>query len=203
MHLHAYNILLQIRASALRASSISLTTDSVLAHTGESYVGVTGHSPVVGRCSWKLVSTVLAVKVDNQSHTAENIAALLKDCVNVKYQLRTRLDSITTDNGANFKAAVNQLLEENVAEEDPSCACHTFSLVVKNAINPKAGGSLTTDLVQLFRTITEKYPTLCSISRLITTLNSAYANAGPPSSWNLEVQNWNHLPSEVYNATYC
>ena len=66
------------------------------------------------------MSAVLAVKVDNQSHTAENIAALLKDCVNVKYQLRTRLDSITTDNGANFKAAVNQLLEENVAEEDPS-----------------------------------------------------------------------------------
>ena len=132
MHLHAYNILLQIRASALRASSISLTTDSVLAHTGESYVGVTGHwidrkpSPVVGRCSWKLVSAVLAVKVDNQSHTAENIAALLKDCVNVKYQLRTRLDSITTDNGANFKAAVNQLLEENVAEEDPSCACMPY-----------------------------------------------------------------------------
>ena len=70
--------------------------------------------------------------------------------------------------------------------------------MVKNAINPKAGGS--TDLVQLFRTITEKYPTLCSISRLITTLNSAYANAGPPSSWNLEVQNWNHLPSEVYEC---
>ena len=46
----------------------------------------------------------------------------------------------------------------------------------------------------------EKYPTLCSISRLITTLNSAYANAGPPSSWNLEVQNWNHLPSEVYEC---
>ena len=38
--MHAYNTLLQIRASALRASSISLTTDSVLAHTGESYVGV-------------------------------------------------------------------------------------------------------------------------------------------------------------------
>ena len=100
------------------------------------------------------MSALLAVKVDYQSHTAENIAALLKDCVNVKYQLRTRLDSITTDNGANFKAAVNQLLEENVAEEDPSCACHTFSLVVKNAIDPKVGGSSTTDLVQLFRTIT-------------------------------------------------
>ena len=144
----------------MRASSISLTTDSVLAHTGESYVGVTGHwidsqpSPVVGKFSWKLVSAVLAVKVDNESHTAENIAALLTDCVNVKYQLGTRLDSVTTDNGANFRAAVNQLLEQNIVEEDPSCACHTFNLVVKNALDPKVPDSLTSDLVHLFCTIT-------------------------------------------------
>ena len=46
----------------------------------------------------------------------------------------------------------------------------------------------------------EKYPTLCSISRLITTLNSAFANAGPPPFWNLEVQNWNHLPAEVFEC---
>ena len=31
----------------------------------------------------------------------------------------TRLDSITTDNGANFKAAVQQLLDEDVTEENP------------------------------------------------------------------------------------
>ena len=49
----------------------------------------------------------------------------------------TRLDSITTDNGANFKAAVQQLLDEDVTEENPACACHTFSLVViKIAIDP-------------------------------------------------------------------
>ena len=56
--------------------------------------------------------------------TAENIATLLTDCVNVIYLLGTRLDSVTTDNGANFRAAVNQLLEQNIVEEDPSCACH-------------------------------------------------------------------------------
>ena len=38
--------------------------------------------------------------------------------------------------GANFKAAVQQLLDEDVTEENPACACHTFSLVVKNAIDP-------------------------------------------------------------------
>ena len=95
------------------------------------------------------MSAVLAVKVDNELHTAENIAALLTDCVNVKYQLGTRLDSVTTDNGANFRAAVNHLLEQNIVEEDPSCACHTFNLVVKNALDPKVPDSLTNDLVHL------------------------------------------------------
>ena len=68
-------------------------------------------------------------------HTAENIATLLKECSEVRYQMGTRLDSITTYNGANFKAAVQQLLDEDVTEENPACACHTFSLV-KNAIHP-------------------------------------------------------------------
>lgn len=74
--------------------------------------------------------------------------------VNLKYQLGTRLDSITTDNGANFRAAVNQLLEQDIVEEDPSCACNTFSLVVKNALDPKVPNSSTSDLVHLFHTIT-------------------------------------------------
>ena len=38
-------------------------------------------------------------------------------------------------NGANFKAAVKQLLEENIVEETP-CGCHTFNLVIKDAVHP-------------------------------------------------------------------
>ena len=33
------------------------------------------------------------------------------------------------------RLAVNQLLEKNVIE-DPSCACHSFNLVVKGALDP-------------------------------------------------------------------
>ncbi|KAL5503543.1 hypothetical protein EMCRGX_G010508 [Ephydatia muelleri] len=130
-----------------------------------------------------------------------------------------------------------------------------------NAIDPKAGGSSTTDLVQLFRTITStirnssqrleflkkmqrekmksdkemielldddvlpadveaKYDhtiALTVIKDIVTRwklhllhvgalhdtgaiYKRAYANAGPPSSWNLEVQSWNHDPSEVYEC---
>ena len=33
----------------------------------------------------------------------------------------------------------------------------------------------------------EKYPTLCGVSRLITTLNSTLHSEGPPPSWNLGI----------------
>eukprot|EP00731_Ephydatia_muelleri_P032516 Em0024g60a len=71
----------------------SIDADGATAHTGESYVAVTGHwidrVPQTGqnlqlaRCSWKLLSAVLAVSVNNESHTAENIATLLKECSEV------------------------------------------------------------------------------------------------------------------------
>ena len=32
------------------------------------------------------------------------------------------------------------------------------------------------------------------------TLNSAFANAGPPPSWDLDVQNWNQLPFEGFEC---
>ncbi|KAL5486863.1 hypothetical protein EMCRGX_G019399 [Ephydatia muelleri] len=63
----------------------------------------------------------------------------------------------TWNNGANFKAAVQQLLDEDVTEENPACACHTFSLVVKNAIDPckkKVPDHATRAFIQLFRDIT-------------------------------------------------
>eukprot|EP00731_Ephydatia_muelleri_P017596 Em0010g694a len=155
----------KIKASVQRASSIALTTDGAGTHTGESYVAVTGHwidriptpTQSLGKCTWKLVSAVLAVSIDNESHTADNIAQLLKDCTQLRYQMGTRLDSITTDNGANFKAAVQILLNEDITEENPACACHTFSLVVKNSIDPckkKVPHHDTRDFIQMFRDIT-------------------------------------------------
>ena len=49
----------------------------------------------------------------------------------------TMLYSITTDNVANFNAAVQILLNEDITEDlNPACACHTFSLVLKNSIDP-------------------------------------------------------------------
>ena len=50
---------------------------------------------------------------------------------------------------------MNQLIEESIIEEDPSCACHTLNLVVKGTLDPdkaKVPECLIRDLVQLFVT---------------------------------------------------
>jgi hypothetical protein len=46
--------------------------------------------------------------------------------VAVKWNLGDKLDSITTDNGADFVAASKQLLADEVVEEHVRCGCHTL-----------------------------------------------------------------------------
>ena len=68
------------------------------------------------------------------SHTAEEIASLVKDLVNVEFMLENRLDSIGTDQGANFLAAVRLLIEEGVSEEQVRCSCHKLQLSIKTSL---------------------------------------------------------------------
>ncbi|KAL5503341.1 hypothetical protein EMCRGX_G010271 [Ephydatia muelleri] len=60
--------------------------------------------------------------------------------------------STTTDQGANFLAAVRLLNEEGVSEEQVRCSCHKLQLSIKNSLeeqhNPQAAA-----LVTLFRAI--------------------------------------------------
>ena len=71
------------------------------------------------------------------SHTAEEIASVVKDLVNVEFMLENRLDSISTDQGANFIAAVQLLIEEGASEEQVRCACHKLQLSIKNSLEVK------------------------------------------------------------------
>lgn len=48
--------------------------------------------------------------------------------------LENRLDSVSTDQGANFIAAVQLLIEEGVSEEQVRCACHKLQLSIKNSL---------------------------------------------------------------------
>ena len=65
----------------------------------------------------------------------EEIVSLLNE-LGVKYTLDDKLDAIATDNGANFVAAMEELLETGICEEHVRCACHTLQLSIKNYIDP-------------------------------------------------------------------
>ena len=71
------------------------------------------------------------------SHTAEEIVSVVNDLVNVEFMLENRLDSISTDQGANFITAVQLLIEEGVSEEQVRCACHKLLLSIKNSLEVK------------------------------------------------------------------
>eukprot|EP00731_Ephydatia_muelleri_P024216 Em0016g487a len=93
----------KIKTLLFAAKSVSITTDAATMHTEDSYVTVTAHWL---DAKWKMMSCVLGVAISNVSHTAEEIASLVKDLVNVEFMLENRLDSIGTDQGANFLAAI-------------------------------------------------------------------------------------------------
>ena len=54
----------------------------------------------------------------------------------MKYTIDDRLDVIAIDNGANFVAVVEELLERGICEQHVRCACHTLQLSIKNYIDP-------------------------------------------------------------------
>ena len=54
----------------------------------------------------------------------------------IKYTFDDRLDAIAKDNGANFVATMEDLLENGICEEHVRCACHTLQLSIKNHIDP-------------------------------------------------------------------
>lgn len=152
-------MLLRLKALLQQSTSVSLTTDAAKMPTGDSNVAVTCHWIST---DWCLMSAVLGVSISNVSHTAEEIVSLLNE-LGVKYTLDDRLDAIATDNGANFVAAVEELLETGICEEHVRCACHTLQLSIKNYIDPAkpnnapaAPTNPTSDLVSTFRKLVNK-----------------------------------------------
>ena len=68
------------------------------------------------------------------SHTAQEIASIVKEMANTEFMLENCLDAIASDQGANFVAAVRLLIEEGVGEEQVRCSCHKLQLSIKNAL---------------------------------------------------------------------
>ncbi|KAL5481399.1 hypothetical protein EMCRGX_G021548 [Ephydatia muelleri] len=61
-------------------------------------------------------SNSVSLTTDAAKIPAEEIAALVQE-LGIKYTLDDRLDAIATDNGANFLAVVEDLLESGICEE--------------------------------------------------------------------------------------
>lgn len=66
--------------------------------------------------------------------TADHISELIKETI-VSFSLETQADSVTTDRGSDFVAAVEKLVDEGVVENHLSCACHMASRTMKLGIH--------------------------------------------------------------------
>ena len=152
------DMMLKLKDMLKQSSSVSLTTDAAKMPTGLSYSAITGHWISSG---WELLSAVLAVSISNISHTAQEIGSLIME-LGIKYTLDDRLDAIATDNGANFVAAMEDLLENGLCEEHVRCACHTLQLSIKNHFDPpkpknaSASTNATSELIAVFRKLVNK-----------------------------------------------
>ena len=179
-------MMMKLKDMLKQSSSVSLTTDAAKMPTGDSYVAITGHWI---SSEWELLSAVLAVSVSNVSHTAEEIATLVQQ-LGIKYTLDDRLDAISTDNGANFVAAMKELLEDGICEEHVRCACHTLQLTIKNHIDPpkpingSAATNATSELVGMYRKLVNKI----HASPLLTENLRSAQSGGPISNILVEVE---------------
>ena len=99
------------------------------------------------------------MSISNVSHTAEEIAALVQE-LGIKNTLDDRLDAITTDNGANVVAVMEDLLENGICEEHGRCACHILQLSIKNHIDPpkpkNGSASTNSELIGIFCKLVNK-----------------------------------------------
>ena len=123
----------KLRDELASVESLSITTDSTfLTRHQVPYICITGHW--IDK-DWQLHGTVLAVFLAEQSETADFISTKLKETLESQLGIRRKLHCITTDEGQNFLAAVDNLKHGEVVRESVRCACHRVQLLMKNAYN--------------------------------------------------------------------
>ena len=113
--------------------NLALTIDSAALLNGDNVIAITGHWITL---EWHYRDGLIGLNLKNSTHTAEAIMALVQG-VTTKFHLGDTLDSITTDSGANFVAAVKRLVDIGYTEENPRCACHSIQTSLSKALRPK------------------------------------------------------------------
>ena len=104
---------------------ITITTDCWTSRQTEGYMTVTAHFI---NTQWQLRSRVLSTALVEGSHIAQKLASAMQKVFQA-WGINEKVETITTDNAANVKAAV-ELLQ---VRQQP-CFAHTLNLAVKDAI---------------------------------------------------------------------
>ena len=103
----------------------SITTDLWTSRATEGYITITAHFITN---TWKMRSVVLKTVHVNESHTSENIAAVLTQ-VTDEWNVSAKVHCATTDNANNIKRAIRINKWNHNA-----CFAHTLNLIVTDAI---------------------------------------------------------------------
>lgn len=125
----AYNYTFKALVDLLQPiESVSLTLDLWTARNHHGFLGIT--------CSYldekyHLQEITLTLSYVRYPHTADNIQDSIEEVLN-KWNLRSKVHSITTDNGSNVKKCVKNM--EGI--EWHPCASHTLQLVIGKGLIP-------------------------------------------------------------------
>lgn len=107
-----------------------ITTDAwTHQHTNDSYVTVTAQY-VEDADGWYVRSQILATRIDNDRHTADNIRSLVQSILEEFGAVRTG-NVYITDNASNMKAAFRDATWLG-------CACHNLNLVLSHGLSLNA-----------------------------------------------------------------
>lgn len=104
---------------------VSITTDTWTSDSTKSFIAITCHYIYNSNLETVILSTIEIKK----SHTAENLANILRKTLADKWKLMDKVTAIVTDNAANIKKAVTLLNIQQI-----SCNAHTLNLIVQNSI---------------------------------------------------------------------
>ena len=119
------SIVKKLRDQLAKIEYCSITTDIWTSRATMGYVTVTCHFLTD---EWELKSVVLETTQIEESHTAENIAAMLTDIAN-KWNLTEKICCVTTDNASNMVAAARHNRWNHLP-----CFAHTLNLIVSNSL---------------------------------------------------------------------
>lgn len=124
-----------------KAASVSLTSDAWTAqHSQTSYICYTAHFITD---DWKLYSCLLECGQYNESHTAHNLKEEFLRVAN-DWSILKKICTVTTDNAANVKAAVNLTEWGHIG-----CFAHTINLIVQSGLDIPQVAALRTKVKQI------------------------------------------------------